>query len=105
VAGNAFFQLLVTLDNMFHFTSWLSEKALGALYQYRVTVPDVRQLPWTEARQVLAAQQLTIRSYTDLQESGGAIVAGQFPDPGATVWRRSPIHVRLAYPPSKGSGQ
>ncbi|MFZ0047352.1 MAG: hypothetical protein WAL16_16040 [Streptosporangiaceae bacterium] len=55
MAGNAFFQLLVTLDNMFHFTSWLSEKALGALYQYRVTVPDVRQLPWTEARQVLAA--------------------------------------------------
>ncbi|MFY9889369.1 MAG: hypothetical protein WAK71_13745 [Streptosporangiaceae bacterium] len=40
MAGNAFFQLLVTLDNMFHFTSWLSEKALGALYQYRVTVPD-----------------------------------------------------------------
>lgn len=52
-----FFQPLAALDNMLRYIAWLFRYAVRALDRYRVDVPDIRQLTWTQARSATACRR------------------------------------------------
>jgi beta-lactam-binding protein with PASTA domain len=92
--GSGWGQAVAGLDNVFHLSTKLSNRLFGRLM---TVVPDVRDLPYAQARQVLLDCDLQAKSYSgsDSSPPGDAVVLGQDPGPGQEVRHGHQVWLRV----------